>query len=748
MELNDNYYTDTNTEIDEDYSLRYTPFANLPLNSQFDVSGAFGMCGGAFSPLCNQGVVYGGDFYQRDLSIEGDTQYNHCDMTICNTGFATSNVKPLFFTRQNRVSGQGASMLDRVPKGRNNKSLGTISSYTKIWDDTSTSAQWWWAPNARSYSGQLAFDYSGALLTGFKYYGMVALISVTGYDPYLAQSHTEYFDNYDFDSYPNITEIRAEYYYGTNTSRTYGTNEIQYLTIGTTYSDVPPVNFVDWNTLHTSYDIVTKTAEYSPAYNLATRPTLFSAGEITSTTVTGYKSVSGGYDTRANGGKLVGLYSMLQHGETLDMSQDTLYYCPMTKEVASKVVSTYGTYWTGTRSVAANATTGSGATDDLLRLPVAQNGVFYGDYKKGREIKDAPNADWGSNPDDPFDWWGDNGVTPNPDPNSYTDKTPLSRPSLTAFGAFNRAYAMTQSGLNNLADYLWNQSDNIFNGLVDGLALMGNNPMDAIIDCRMYPFDVLSMLGSTGTQYITLGRSRTGITGVHLGNATNCILDLGTAEFRRYYSERLGRDCFLDYEPYTTGELYIPYVGTIPLNASIYAGHTVNVKLIVDFQTGACEAVVFKDLIATDFKSGVIGVDIPMTGVNAAQWANGVVSSVLQGGAGIASMAAGNVVGGALQVANAAVSGFNTPLPITEKGNASSACGQWLPQQSYLIVHTPITKVPASYGSTIGYACEYTSTLGSNRGYTVCADVNLSGSFATESERKEIEDLLKGGIFI
>ena len=51
MELNDNYYTESSTEVDEDYALRYTPFANLPLNSQFDVSGAFGMCGGAF-PLC------------------------------------------------------------------------------------------------------------------------------------------------------------------------------------------------------------------------------------------------------------------------------------------------------------------------------------------------------------------------------------------------------------------------------------------------------------------------------------------------------------------------------------------------------------------------------------------------------------------------------------------------------------------------------------------------------------------------
>lgn len=748
MELNGNYYTEASTDVDEDYALRYTPFANLPLNSQFDVSGAFGMCGGEFSPLCNQGVVYGGDFYQRDLSITDSTQFNHCDMSQCNSGFPTSNVKALFFTRQERATGQGGGLVTTIPTGRNNKSLGTYSSYTRIWDDTSLNAQWWWAPNARSYTSQLAHSYSGALLNGFKYYGMVALIRVTGYDPYLAQSHTEYFDDYDFDNYPNITQITAQYYYGTNTQRTYGTNTIGFLTIGTTHSDVPPIKFVDWNALHTNYDIVDKSAEYVPAYNLVTRGTLFSAGEISGKSITGAKSTTGGYDTRANQGTLVGLYSMLQHGETLDMSDKTLYYCPMTKEIASKVVSTFGTYWTGTQSVAANATTGSGATNDLLRLPIARSGVYYGDYVKGADIKNAPNADWGSNPDDPFDWWGDNGVTPNPDPNEYTDKTPLNRPSLTAFGAFNRAYAMTQSGLNSLADYLWNQSDTIFNGLVDGLALMGNNPMDAIIDCRMYPFDVLSMLGSTGTQYITLGRSRTNITGVHLGNVTNCVLDLGTAEFRRYYSERLGRDCFLDYEPYTTGELYIPYVGTVPLNSSIYAGHTVNVKLIIDFQTGACEAVIFKDLIATDFKSGVIGVDIPMTGVNAAQWANGVVSSVLQGGAGVASIATGDVVGGAFQIANAAVSGFNTPLPITEKGNASSACGQWLPQQAYLIVHSPITKVPTSYGSTIGYACEYTSTLGSNSGYTVCADININGNFATESERKEIEDLLKGGIFI
>lgn len=747
MEINNQYYTDINTTTDNDNALRYTPFSGLPINSQFDISGAYGMCGGVYSPLCNQGVIYGGDYYKRDLSLD-ETRYNHCDMTQCNTGYNCGNIRPLYMTRGNDASGQGGKSFRTVPTGFNNNSLGTICSYSNTWDiDSGVRARLWWSPNAESFTGQLAYDYNGAILNGFSYYSCVGLIQVRGYDPYLAAEHIAYLDSYDFAAYPNITRISVVWYYGSNTKREYALSKYGVFCSGTTYNTEPPVTFVDWNTLQTDYSITAKTSDYSTGYNLITRSDIFIAGDVSSISLAGSKNTLG-TDTRANTGTLVGLYSMLQHGETLDMSTKTMYYVPMDKETASRVVSTYGLYWTGTESVAKSATTGSKATDDLLRLPVANNGVYYGDYVTGIHIKDAPNADWGSNPDDPFDWWGDNGVTPNPDTNDYTDKTPLNKPTLTAFGAFNRAYAMTQTGLNALANYLWNANDSVFNGLVDGLALMGNNPMDGIIDCRMYPFDVLSMLGSTGVQKITLGRSQTNVTGVHLGNVTNCVLDLGTAEFRRYYSEQLGRDCFLDYEPYTTGEIYIPYVGTIPLNASVYAGHNVNVKLIIDFMTGACEAVIFKDLIATDFKSGVIGVDIPMTGVNAAQWANGVVSSVLQGGVGIANIAAGNYVGGAMQVAQAAVSGFNTPLPISEKGNASSACGQWLPQQAYLIIHSPITQVPNSYGSTIGYACEYTSTLGSNSGYTVCADVNINGNFATENERKEIEDLLKGGIFI
>jgi hypothetical protein len=51
----------------------------------------------------------------------------------------------------------------------------------------------------------------------------------------------------------------------------------------------------------------------------------------------------------------------------------------------------------------------------------------------------------------------------------------------------------------------------------------------------------------------------------------NCIIPLGSMFIRPRYNS------FLDYEPYTTIRLYIPYIGTIELAPSIYMNKTVHV---------------------------------------------------------------------------------------------------------------------------------------------------------------------------
>lgn len=720
MQTNTSYYN--NLQETED-KRKYQTFGDLQINTQFDITAQYALQGGNNAPLASIGVVYGGKdsytFMGHEYSIDYST-INH-DESDPVTGL---------FLLYNGAHGWYAEEMN-IPseiQGQSSIELATICQRHK----NGTNTDLWWSPYA-STSPLPYYPENAGIVTDFRYAELVMLVSIFGYNSDFTATAGGFLDEYDFDNYPNITQYQYSLYY-INVEGTERTE--RNLAIGRTYSK--PIKILSVGTglnLSEGYKVTDNTKNFTIGYNLF-----------------GWQSSIIQVPTSLNNrsiGRLVPLYSKIQQQYQTPISNGGhTYYIPMTKTDAETIASTFGLYWTGTRNIAINGVTGSNATSDLLRLPIAENGIYRGKFVRGTDIKTAPNADWGKDPEHPYDWKDNNGVTPDPDTNIYSDDTPLNTPKITAFGAFNRAYAMTQSGLNDLSNYLWNTNDGIFEGIVDGLKLMGENPMNGIIDCRMYPFNVLDLLSNTGSQNITLGRTQTNIVGVHLGNTTNCILDLGSCTWLKYHSRELGKDVFLDSSPYTTGELYVPYVGTIPLDSSIYAGHTVSVYLIVDFMTGVCEAVVYRDGLATDFKSGVIGVDVPVTGGNAAQWANGIVSAALNGANGIASIATGNPIGGAMQVLGAVQSGFNNPYNPTQKGSASSSCGQWLPQHAYLLIHSPIRQVPPSYGSTIGYACEYTSTLGANHGYTVCADVNINNNFATESERQEIVNLLKGGIFV
>ena len=720
METNTGYYNNLHETEDK---RKYQTFGDMRINTQFDITAQYALQGGNNAPLASIGVIYGGrdsyTFMDSEYSIDYST-INHDESDPVTGLFLLANGAHGWYTFEPTIPCE--------VQGQTRIELATICQRHK----DGTNNELWWSP----YAANTPLPYypeTAGIVTDFRYAELVMLVGVFGYNEDFTSSSSAYLDAYDFDQYPNITELSYNLFY-INADGTERTE--RYMSIGRTYSKAIKVLSVGTGiNLSEGYKVKDVTKNFTVGYNLF-----------------GWNSSLFNLPTALNSrsyGRLVPLYKKLQKKFQSPISSGGhTYYVPMTKDDAETVASTFGLYWTGTPSVAVSGVTGSNATSDLMRLPVAENGIYRGKFVRGADIKTAPNADWGKDPEHPYDWKDNNGVTPDPDTNNYTDKTPLSTPKITAFGAFNRAYAMTQSGLNDLANFLWNTNDSVFEGIVDGLKLMGENPMNGIIDCRMYPFNVLDLLSNTGSQQITLGRTQTNIVGVHLGNTTNCILDLGSCVWRKYHSRELGKDVFLDSSPYTTGELYIPYVGTIPLDSSIYAGHIVSVYLIVDFMTGACEAVVYRDGLATDFKSGVIGVDVPVTGGNAAQWANGVVSAALSGANGVASIATGNPVGGVLQTVGAIQSGFNNPYNPAQKGSASSSCGQWLPQHAYLLIHSPIRQVPPSYGSTIGYACEYTSTLGSNSGYTVCADVNINNNFATENERKEIEDLLKGGIFV
>lgn len=761
MRTDEEYYDDL-TE-DENKKIKYQPFSAISINTKFDISAQYCLSGGKFSPLCNFGVVYGGK-----RTTAGKDFIN----SVLNRAYYDSYCG-LFLVKGSPQSGDIGNLLPtkRMPANFNTyKNFYTISSRHASWDTVNANYSGCWEPYAESYAEiSRMYPTTASICTDFRYAYLVLYITVTGYSSpnYEGTAYGAPLDEYDFDNYPYITRIIASgFYYGKGGGETSDNRSDTIMSIGRAYEKDFIIPYSYYSIEAGDWVVEDVSSNYSPTYNMIFSNDLYLATDAFTSINLGTST----YDTLCTFGKYCQLYSLTSIGEPPSYADRSCYSVKMTKEEAEKIVSTYGLYWTGTRDVAISAVTGSNADSDLLRCPVADSdGVFRGKFYRGRDIAKAPNADWGIDDDDPYGWKDDNGVIDDPfiDDNDYTDDTPLNTPTITAFGAFNRAYAMTQQSLNDLSNYLWNQSDNVFQSLVQGLALFGNNPMDALIDCRMYPFPVTNYLSNSGAQKITLGRTETDIYGVYLGNTSNCVIDMGSCVWQKYHTGKTKQESFLDYSPYSQGVLYVPYVGMFDLSADKYAGQTLHVYLIVDFMTGVCEVAIYRDRLLMETRTGQMGVNIPMSGVNAAQWAMGVMSGIGRAMSGVGEMA-GSIklgstksmqgpqatfdldVGDYLKGLGDTVGGICdavwTPLPVQQHGVASAGTAQWLPQKCYLFVSSPENIEPSTYGHSVGYACEKSATLGALSGFTKCINPDVSGFGGTQIEKHLLETLLENGV--
>lgn len=372
-------------------------------------------------------------------------------------------------------------------------------------------------------------------------------------------------------------------------------------------------------------------------------------------------------------------------------------------------------------------------SSENMYIPIIKNGDVTG-YTNGNDNNSNPAINW-KNP------WENAGYNPK-DTNNYTNKIDLTKPALTTTGIFNRTFALTASSIKSLADYLWNADETIFNEIVKGLSLMGGNPIDGLIDLRLYPFDVSDKAGGGISKSIVVGRTDTKVNGLEI-NSYNAVLDLGSCTFFPNFGN------FLDYEPFTTASLYVPYVGIVPISTADFMGQTISCKMVVDITTGSCTAIVFANEIPIIYKNGNIGVEIPMTGTNSAEYASRIAGGLTSGATdialGAASKSVGQVVSGVGAIADSALSVNNTMY--NTAGSSSPACGLWQPQNCYFIIQRPVPIVPENYGHTVGYACNYQAKISDCSGYTQTYNVDVSSINAPESEKNAIAEILNSGFY-
>ena len=212
---------------------------------------------------------------------------------------------------------------------------------------------------------------------------------------------------------------------------------------------------------------------------------------------------------------------------------------------------------------------------------------------------------------------------------------------------------------------------------------------------------------------------------------------------------------FLDKNPYTAIELYIPFCGLVTLpDKCMY--NTISVDLLSDLFSGGCIGVVKCNGAIVAEKTGIIGYDVPLSSQNTAELSHALINNVLKsvdiGANTIISGATGNVGGilsGAMAGANNMLSMYHTANLnyTTIVGNSGSKSEYALPPQCYVKITTKIANYPDNYTHNVGKPCYKNKKLSDCKGFTMCENANINVS-ATDTEKRMIKQLLETGIYI
>lgn len=293
--------------------------------------------------------------------------------------------------------------------------------------------------------------------------------------------------------------------------------------------------------------------------------------------------------------------------------------------------------------------------------------------------------------------------------------------------------------------------------------MYGANIYDGILTCRLYPFDVL-VQGDTATCYPSIfGIYRIySVTenppgsGTYVPVAETAVRKVSKV-VRQFHMGTLSLDIFQAWEIENISySIFLPCAGVFPLD--IRDGSEVEVMLFVDILSGVGEYTVKQNGQVTGIYKINMGVDVPINltqGQISANHSAFVTTQIAR----VAGMAA--PIAGAINPAAGMVAGIG-----------ASALGQMSGQMGgHLDISTPsvgsdvgmssypyariIAKIPKMFKGGYGFH----ETLGANRstafvrldscsGFVQCKNYKCNVSNATDEEKREIERLLDGGVFI
>lgn len=344
-----------------------------------------------------------------------------------------------------------------------------------------------------------------------------------------------------------------------------------------------------------------------------------------------------------------------------------------------------------------------------------------GDGSQQNQKDTVVNPDMDSSIKDAISSSGSTGSdTPNP-PDTGDGNSPTIVPPVGKASSLWSIYNPTLEQVNQFGSWLWSSN------FVEQLKKLFSDPMQAIIGLHK----VYSPVQTSGQGTIKCGYLDSGVPS-KLVSEQYVTVDCGSVDLQEYFGN------VFDYTPYTEVSIYLPFIGIRQLDPSDVMRSTISVKYRIDVLTGACLAEVN---VQRDAAGGTL---YTFSGDAAVRYpvSSGSYMGIVSGLIGVAT----SVVSGNLLPALGGVTRLHTN--VERSGSFTGNSGAMGSKVPYLIISRPQTAMADKFETLSGYPSNTYTLLSDCKGFTQVKYCHVENLSATETEKKEIERLLKEGVIL
>ena len=318
-------------------------------------------------------------------------------------------------------------------------------------------------------------------------------------------------------------------------------------------------------------------------------------------------------------------------------------------------------------------------------------------------------------------------------------------------GGFITYFACDKTAIHQLSSILYDQT--FIQQLVDQFQAV----QDSLVSCLWIPIDITKISGSS--EYIKVGREQTIVTGKKI---TSRKLATTTGSVSLTFPSGCGgagsNMLYIDKAPYTTGVLFLPFVGIVPLDLDLIAfTKSLQININIDVLTGDIVYRLSTGGALVSSYNGNIATKMPLSSAtfDAAGVATGALTTIGGVLGGILTTVGTEGVGAAIGVLGAATSAIAGGAKVAKSlefhtminGSASSAIGAELGIVPYYYIATyQPTMTPGELKAEQGLPLFDVDTVSNRPGFLKfnCASIQINGF---ESDRETINGYLNSGFY-